>query len=511
MNNLIQLIKADYLQRTRGYGFIVTLCVSLAFGYSFVPPLDAPYTTIRIGDYIGNYNSAWFGYVMAVMSSVFISYFGYFIINDGIKRDTETGVGVIMATTQTSNFTYLIAKFLSNFLVLFSLLLPVMIMGILLFFIYGSGSFSLGDFISPIVLTCLPILALIAALAILFENLFRKSNVLQYVLFSILFFGTLLVPLSSEFNQMIDPFGTKIILHEMTEQVAQLTNEEQGLSIGYNVNHQFQEKRFEFTGVDFPTPYLIARLLWGLSALVLVLLSSFIFHRFRISSSKASAKKQSEKLRAVGSSFEIDLKQPLTFEFGILPLIKAEILLLSRKQTIWLWILTLGGMTALALSPITVAHQFILPALWFVHVTKWSKLISKEFEYGTQLFSAISYKPEVRIFTAQLISATICILLLSLPLLIRLIISVQFISAIAVFLGGIFVVVLATLLGLVSKSNKLFEVLFFFLTYANFNVIHPLDYFGALHSSTSYLVILATLVLGMTVITYFYKSTFNQQ
>ena len=103
MNNLLQLIKADYQQRTRSYGFLVTICVALALGYSFVPPADAIYSTIRIGDYTGNYNTAWFGSVMAVMNGVFISYFGYFIIGSGIKRDEEIGVGTIMATTQTSN------------------------------------------------------------------------------------------------------------------------------------------------------------------------------------------------------------------------------------------------------------------------------------------------------------------------------------------------------------------------------------------------------------------------
>ncbi len=507
MNSLLQLVKADYQQRTRSYGFLVTLSIALAFGYSFVPPLDAPYSTIRIGDYIGNYNSAWFGYVMAVMSSIFISYFGYFIINDAVKRDAETGLGEIMATTQTSNFTYLFAKFLSNFLVLLSLLLPVMIMGVFLFFLYGSGSFKLGDFVTPFALVCLPMLALTAALAILLEIVFRKSNVLQYILFSMLFIGALLIPPSSEFSRMIDPFGTKIIINEMTEQVTQLTNEEQGLSIGYNIKHDLIEKRFEFTGLDFPTPYTIARFLWVLLSVFIVLLSSFVFHRFRKLSIRTLPKKQDKQLQEVGGSFEINLSQPLVLDFSILPLVKAEMLLLLRKQNNWLWILTLGGMVALALSPMTMAHQFILPILWFIHVTKWSRLVTKEYENRTSLFAAVSYKHKARLFTAQLLTATICINLLALPLVVRLLVSAEFVPAIAVLLGGVFVILLSTLLGLISKSSKLFEVLFFFLTYANINAIKPLDYFGAFHTNIAYLCILMTLVFSATAITYFYKST----
>ena len=508
MNNLVQLIKADYQQRTRSYGFLVTICVALALGYSFVPPADAIYSTIRIGDYTGNYNTAWFGSVMAVMNGVFISYFGYFIIGSGIKRDEEIGVGTIMATTQTSNFTYLFAKFLSNYLVLLSLLVSVMVMGIVLFLFYGVGPFVASDFFTPFILTCLPTLALVAALAILIELVFRKSNVLQNLLFSVIFFGAVFNPMFLDFSETGDPFGTKIIT-EMNAQVTQLTIEDDKFfNIGYVIHHQANTKTFDFVGVDFPVSYVISRLFWVLIALALVLLSSSVFHRFRSSPIKKLAKVKGELLVDKGGSFEFNLDQPMTFDFGILPIVKAELKLLLRQQNIWLWLVTVGGMVALALAPISVAHQYILPALLFVNVTKWSKLATKEIENRTRLFAIVSYKPLARLFGAQLFAAIICILTLSLPLVIRLIVSAYWVSVIAVLLGSVFVVVLAALLGQVSKSSKLFEVLFFMLTYANLNIISPLDYFGALHSSTGYLLILMTLVLSTTGISYFYKSTF---
>ena len=508
MNNLLQLIKADYQQRTRSYGFLVTLCVALALGYSFVPPSDAVYSTIRIGEYMGTNNTAWFGSVMAVMSGVFISYFGYFIIGSGIKRDAEIGVGTIMATTRTSNFTYLFSKFLSNYLVLLSLLVSVMVMGILLFIFYGVGPFKASDFFTPFILTCMPTLALVAALAIPMELIFRRSSVLQNILFSIIFFGAVFNPMFFDFSEMGDPFGINIITEEMKTQVSQLTGEEEHfLNIGYNIHHQSITKTFDFISVDFPFSYVISRLLWVLVALVLVLLSSFMFHRFSHAPIKKQSKKTNELLENKGGSFMFNLDQPLSFDFGILPLVKAELQLLFRKQNIWLWITTAGGMAALALVPISVAHKFILPALWFVHVTKWSTLTTKELENRMQLFAAVSYKPVVRLFNAQFVAAIICMLLLALPLIVRLFVLGQLVSLSSVLLGSVFVVVVAMLLGLVSKSSKLFEVLFFILTYANLNVVPPLDYFGALHSNPSYLATLVMLVLATMGITYFYKST----
>ncbi|WP_243456863.1 hypothetical protein [Polaribacter batillariae] len=77
MKPFLNIIKLDYLQRTRNYNFLITLCASLAIAYTFVPEPNANYSTIRISDYVGYYNSAWFGYVTAIMSSIFLSLIGF--------------------------------------------------------------------------------------------------------------------------------------------------------------------------------------------------------------------------------------------------------------------------------------------------------------------------------------------------------------------------------------------------------------------------------------------------
>ena len=53
------MIKGDYLQRTRSYAFLITLAISLYIAYTFVPAPDAAYTTVRIGNFVGEYNAAW--------------------------------------------------------------------------------------------------------------------------------------------------------------------------------------------------------------------------------------------------------------------------------------------------------------------------------------------------------------------------------------------------------------------------------------------------------------------
>jgi len=104
MKYTVSIIKADYLQRTRSYAFLVTLAISLYIAYTFVPAPGAAYTTVRVGNFIGVYNAAWIGYVTAMMTSVFLSLIGFYLINNSIKKDIETGVGMIIAATSISNF-----------------------------------------------------------------------------------------------------------------------------------------------------------------------------------------------------------------------------------------------------------------------------------------------------------------------------------------------------------------------------------------------------------------------
>ena len=107
MKSLLTIIKLDYLQRTRNYNFLITLCATLAIAYTFVPEPNANYSTIRISDYVGFYNSAWFGYITAIMTSIFLSLIGFYLVNSGVKNDIDTRVSQLIAASSTKNFNYL--------------------------------------------------------------------------------------------------------------------------------------------------------------------------------------------------------------------------------------------------------------------------------------------------------------------------------------------------------------------------------------------------------------------
>jgi hypothetical protein len=497
------IIKSDYLQRTRSYAFLITLCVSLATAYTFIPEPNANYSTIRVDDYIGYYNSAWFGYVTAIMTSIFLSLIGFYLVNSGIKKDIDTKVGQIVATTPISNFKYLLSKVLSNFLLLSTIVAMVFIMSILLFILYNDGfSFELFQFVKPYLLITLPALFFISMLAVVFEVFLGKYSVLQNVGFFFLFSALMVFSPKTQSQFFFDVFGSKIVMHHLEEKVRDITNSdaETNLSVGYVLGHVEKAKKFEFNGIDFPTSFIISRFVWGLFGIGIIAIISIFFHRFDrkehlFLKNFITAKEENEhKVKdLVLSSLPI-----ASINYKIAPLVKTELLLLFRIGKKWLWIINIVGMILLAVLPITIAHQIGLPILWFLQVNRLSNLTTKELTNKVHYFAFSSYKPITRLLSSQLFAAVILMFVLSLPLTIRHLIAFDYSASISVFFRGIFIVLLAALLGVLSKGKKLFEVLFFMIAYANINGVLVFDYFGGFEHQAFYVLKLAviSLILG---------------
>ncbi|MEB0303712.1 hypothetical protein, partial [Mucilaginibacter sp. 5C4] len=78
---------------TRSNSFLIKLAITDYAPYTFVPPDTANYTTISASGYRGVYKSAWVGYVSAIMTTVNLSFYGFMLVNSGIKKDIDTEIG----------------------------------------------------------------------------------------------------------------------------------------------------------------------------------------------------------------------------------------------------------------------------------------------------------------------------------------------------------------------------------------------------------------------------------
>ncbi len=170
-----------------------------------------------------------------------------------------------------------------------------------------------------------------------------------------------------------------------------------------------------------------------------------------------------------------------------------------------MWALNIVGWILLVVLPIETAHLLVIPILWFLQVTRLSNLTTKELIHNVHLFAYASYKPISRLFVSQLLAGIVLTLTLSLPLIIKLLFIAEFSAALSLVLGSVFIVLLAVLLGNLSKSKKLFEVIFFLLTYANINQIPFLDYFGAMEHTPLYPITLSMMVVVLVVVVFSHR------
>lgn len=501
MSPFLTILKSDYLQRTRSYAFLITLCASLAVAYTFVPEPNAAYSTIRIDDHVGYYNAAWFGYVTAIMTSIFLSLIGFYLVNSGIKKDIATKVGQIVASTPVSNFRYLFSKVLSNFLLLITIVGIVFLMSLVLFFLYNDGSsLELMKFIKPYVLITFPAMFFISVLAVVFEVFLGRYSVVQNVGFFFIFSLLMVYSPQSEIQFSFDVFGSKIVIHQLEEAVREMTpsDEKTNLTVGYVTSSTKHAKRFHFNGMDFPFSFIISRFILFALGIAVIAAISPIFHRFNLNQhqSKTKVKPIREKPKAMNDVILTNL--PLAqSNYSILPLVKTEFVMLLRNGNKWMWLINLLGMILLAMLPLKIAHQMVLPVLWFLQVNRLSDLTTKEMTNNVHFFAFASYKPMRRVLASQLMAGTLLTFLFSLPLLFRLALSFDLYAMSTLLLGGVFIVFFAALLGILSKGKKLFEVLFFMITYANINGIAFVDYFGGFEHHQLYAFQLVILIVVM--------------
>lgn len=506
MKYLVTLIKYDYLQRIRSYTFLITLCASIAIGYTFVPSPNANYSTIRIAEYVGEYNSAWFGYVTAIMTSLFLSLIGFYLVNGTIRTDGQTKVGQIFASTKVTNFKYLFIKVITNFFVLLTLTAVIFVMSLVLFFMYNDGfEFEIMAFIKPYVFISLPALFFISVLAVLFEVVFGRFTVLQNVLFFFCFCALSFYTPKTQLEYGLDVFGQKIVVHHLEEKVKEIKGiQETGeLTIGYIISSKERPKKFEFNGFDFPSSFIISRFIWlGLGFVLILGIASF-FHRFD-TKEKIQLRKPIKIVQHQSVIRDINVNNlPKTdMNFSLLPIIKIELLLLFRKGKKWLWLVNALGMILMVSLSLRIAHQMVLPILWFIQVHRLSDITVKEVNHNMQYLTFSSLAPLKRLLGSQLISAIIVMLTVALPLVVRYAVLGDLQSAIVIVLGGIFLVLLSAIMGLISKGKKLFEVVFFLVTYANINAIPFLDYFGGVvvHLEKTFVLCIIVVLLLMSTI-----------
>ena len=494
MHSIYHLAKADFLQRIRSFTFLLVLAACMYLTYTFVPAPDADYVTVSLGNYRGLYNAAWIGMLVAMMSSVVLTFFGFYLVNNSVSRDYNTGVGQIIATTQISKLQYLLGKALSNFLVFLSITAVVAVMATVMLYLKREvGGFNLWDLYSPFLYISLPAMFFIAAFAAFLETFRKVSKGVINILYFLLFLFVIGNTQSSSYAEnplagFVDLFGVNLSFEHMGAELGKQVDDYNG---GYAIGHIMtggpgEMKTFTFSGINPSPMYLLYRFWWFPAALVLLVAGAFFFKRFdpAFDPQRKERKRFSLFKAAEGQVHPVpypELPKPSP-GFSFFSMVRAEWkLMLHGTSRLW-WLVTLGlFITSVFVNP-EVAHQKILLFLWAWQILLWSQLGSREKQHNTG--QVIFSGPNVlsRQLFAGWTANVLWALALAAAVILRLYLGGEMEAVVAIITGAFFLPSLALFCGILSGGGKLFQVLYLFMAYAVLQNMPYLDYLGAVEA-----------------------------
>ncbi|MEI7982711.1 MAG: hypothetical protein WCI71_13750 [Bacteroidota bacterium] len=493
IKSVTHMAKADFLQRIRSYYFLIAILVCVFIIYSFVPPVDGAYRMVSLGNYRGFYNSAWIGSMVA-MCVPFFALIGFYVVSDAVKRDFDTGVGQIIATTRITRMEYFTGKLISNFVVLLLMLLVIACMTIIMFFVRGeTGRLELGKLLFPLLILTLPTMFIIASLALIMDSLtvFRRGvvNIAWFFLWIFIISNSILSP-------VLDVFGANAGIIDIKNSIMASKSDWNGqYGTGILISDSISKCMvFEWEGMTWTGWIFLQRIFWVAISFGLVWLVSFRFNRFDSSDIREKKhkspwfmKKKDERMEDQMIPVKVnyhDLPLPKT-GFSLTGLVRAELLLMFRgKATLWL-IAIACLFIASVFVPLGFAHKYVLPLLWFLQILNLSKLGSREITHRCNEYIFSAAFPLRRQLPATFAAAVAVLVVIATPVMMRELLAGNLRGVCAIATGALFVPSFALASGILTGGSKLFEVIFTILVYGILNGIPYVDFMGAIPGSWS--------------------------
>ncbi len=493
---LAHLVRADFLERVRRHGFLVTLLVTLWFAYVFLPPNGARYVTMQIAGHRGLYGSAWVGAATSLLGGTFLSLIGFYLVKNSIERDRVTGVGEILATTALSKPLYTLGKAASNFTVLAALasLLAAGALGMQL--LRGEDTrVDLVALLAPFIVITLPTLMITSGLAVLFESVKwlrgGLGNIAYFFTWAGLTVGTTAAR-KDVFSGVGDFLGASAVLPSMLHAVADafpgVDRHNAPMSLGFNFSNEAVRHvdTFRWEGPHWTAAVLAARLTWAAMGVVLALVASIPFDRF--DTVDASARSRSGRGPRAGASptaapvpgarhvSAAELRAARRAA-SFLPLLRGELtLMVGRLPWAW-WAIALGLVIACVFVPLGVARGYVLPLAWIWPMLAWSPLGARESIHRTEALMFSSPRPLMRQLAATWTAGALVAFAAGLGVGVRLLAAGDVVAAVAWTIGGLFIPTLALACGTWTGNGRMFEVVYLLLWYAGpMNHLPALDF-----------------------------------
>ncbi len=492
MRILYHLTHADFLERVRRYSFLLTIGISIYLGHAAATGQLA----MRANDSRGVFNSAWIGGLMGLISTTFLTLAGFYVVKNTIERDRLTRVGEILASTPMSKTLYVMGKAISNFVVLAAMVGVLSISGVIMQFWYAEDSHvDLWKLLAPFLLIVLPAMAVVAAVAVLFETIPGLRGGFGNVLYFFAWSLALALPISTaekNGNYSLDWSGISLIWGSI-QAAANAPRDHSSFSLSFESGSQTHPaSTFLWNGVQWTTGLVLARLAWFVVAIALTLLAALLFDRFDPSRDRLRRAAPAATLIHADPAENGSLVKPacatpsLTplatreshFRFGAI--LVAELRLMLKGQRYWWYAVAAGLIVACAAVPSASTRGMLLACAWFWPILIWSKMGVREVRDQTSQLIFSAPHPIARQLPAVWFAGVVLALITGSGFGARLLFAGALRGLAAWLIGALFIPTLALTLGVWSGSSKLFEIIYTLLWYIGpMHATLQLDFMGS--------------------------------
>jgi hypothetical protein len=501
---LALLALGDFRERSRSIGFLVTMLAAVWSAHVFLPANGSNYATLQIGGHRGLYDSAWVGSLVAMMANAFLGFAGFYLVKSAIERDRRTRVGDVLAGTPLTKPMYTLSKTLSNFMVLACMTAVLGLSACALQWLRGEDHLVRPLVLfTPLVWVTLPYMALVAALAVLFETIpgLRGGfgNVVWFFLWAAGLAGSSFGGLEAG-RVGNDPMGLQMLVPDMIRSgIAAFPAEHidpHSVSMGFSFDSHRTPMvvTFAWAGVRWTPQMIAARLVWAAAALVLALVAALPFDRFerghrsavvaRLAAWSSGRTRETDPVARERATVTRDpqtllatlAKQPVVRGAGLGTMVLAELRVMLRGMGRAWWLVALALVPLGLFVPLAGARVGVAAVAWAWPMLAWSSLGTREGRFGTQPLFASSPRPLDRQLVAQWIAGVAIAIALTGALGSRLAAHGEWSAAAQWLAGSLFVPALALGLGALSGTPRLFEALYMCLWYGGvLNRVREID------------------------------------
>ncbi len=483
---LYHMARADFLERVRRRSFLLVLAASVWLGYAVAVGI----VEVRLDRWRGAFNSAWAGGAMAIVCTSLVTLAAFYIVRRSVDRDRMTGVGEILATTPMTKVAYTVGKFLSNFLVLSAIVGVLTVAAFALQIVAGESTrIEPLAILAPMLLVALPGMAIVAAVAVLFEMIPGLRGGFGNIVY---FFGWIFLVLASLTSEGVSPFDVTVLTSDMQAELRAIAPDyKDGLIIG-GVADREPAVTFEWQGMSWTPAVVWGRLVWFLVAFGIAVVASVPFERFDPARRRFWKPWKLPNLRrqrggddeaAVGSVARRSHLTPLdraAHGSNFAGLLDAELRLLLKGRRWWWYAVAIGVVIAGLANSADNGRAGVLPVAWIWPALVWSSLGAREARFGVTgiVFSA------PRPFTRQILAAWgagfVLALLMASGVAMRCAMAGDVGGLSAIVAGAMFVPAMALAAGAWTGGTTLFEALYVALWYIGpLNRATSLDFMGS--------------------------------